>query len=98
MPPAVVERGVRDAEGWRRAAPKARTGTNASFSRLTDISVPAFDADSPDSRKRIADTMRRSLTEDLLAQYVTRLQTDLGATINMDAVRRSVSGSSADQN
>ena len=66
--------------------------------QVTDVSVPAFDANSPDSRKRIADTMRRSITEDLLAQYVTRLQTDLGATINMDAVRRSVSGSSADQN
>ena len=34
------------------------------------------------------------LTEDLLAQYVSRLQTDLGATINMDAVRRAVSGGS----
>ena len=61
------------------------------------VSEPAFDANWPDSRK-IADTMRRSITEDLLAQYGARLQTDLGATINMDAVRRSVSGSSADQN
>ena len=32
---------------------------------------------SADSRK-ITDTMRRSITEDLLAQYVTRLQTELG--------------------
>jgi len=63
---------------------------------VTDISVPAFDAASPEGKK-ISDTMRRAMTEDMLAQYVSRLQTDLGATINMDAVRRSVSGGS-DQN
>jgi peptidyl-prolyl cis-trans isomerase D len=96
MPPAVVSAvfatpkdGVSSAEG--------KDGNERVIFQVTDVSVPAFDANSPDSRK-ITDTMRRSITEDLLAQYVTRLQTDLGATINMDAVRRSVSGSSADQN
>jgi hypothetical protein len=39
--------------------------------------------------------MRRALTEDLLGQYVLRLQTDFGATINLNALR-SVS-SSGDQ-
>ena len=56
----------------------------------------SFDAASAEG-KRIEDSMRRSLTEDLLAQYVARLQADLGATINMDALRRVTSGSS-DQN
>ena len=64
---------------------------------VTDITVPNFDAASAEG-KRIEDTTRRSLTEDLLAQYVAQLQNDLGATINMDAVRRAVSGSSSDQN
>jgi hypothetical protein len=41
--------------------------------------------------------MRRSLTEDLLAQYVARVQADIGVNINMDALRRVASGSS-DQN
>jgi peptidyl-prolyl cis-trans isomerase D len=54
--------------------------------RVTDIAVPAFDAASPDA-KRIEETMRRTLTEDLLSQYVTRLQADIGATINMNALR-----------
>jgi len=63
---------------------------------LTDITVPSFDAASSEG-KRIEETTRRSLTEDMLAQYVGRLQTELGATINMDAVRRVASGSS-DQN
>ena len=86
---ATPKDGVGSAEG--------KDGNERIIFQVTDISVPAFDANSPDSRK-ISDTMRRSITEDLLAQYVTRLQTDLGATINMDAVRRIVGGSSADQN
>jgi peptidyl-prolyl cis-trans isomerase D len=95
MPPAVVSAvfatpkdGVGSAEG--------KDGTERIVFHVTDVSVPAFDASSPESQK-ITDSMRRSITEDLLAQYVSRLQTDLGATINMDAVRRSVSGS-GDQN
>ena len=95
MPPSVVSAmfatpkdGVASAEG--------KDATERVIFHVTDVSVPAFDASSPESQK-ITDTMRRSITEDLLAQYVSRLQTDLGATINMDAVRRSVSGSS-DQN
>jgi peptidyl-prolyl cis-trans isomerase D len=64
--------------------------------RVTDIAVADFDAASPEV-KRIADQMRRSLTEDMLAQYVQRLQTDIGATIYQDALRRVASGST-DQN
>jgi peptidyl-prolyl cis-trans isomerase D len=92
MPPAVVtgafatpKDGVSSAEG--------KEATERIVFHVTDISVPAFDAASPEGRK-IDEAMRRSITEDLLAQYVARLQNDLGATINMDAVRRSVSGGS----
>jgi peptidyl-prolyl cis-trans isomerase D len=95
MPPAVVNAvfatpkdGVGSADG--------KDPTERIIFHVTDVTVPAFDGAAPEGQK-IADTMRRSLTEDLLAQYVTQLQNDLGATINMDAVRRSVSGSS-DQN
>ena len=64
--------------------------------RVTDIAVSDFDAASPEV-KRITDQMRRGLTEDMLAQYVQRLRTDIGATVNLDAVRR-VSSGSTDQN
>jgi peptidyl-prolyl cis-trans isomerase D len=60
--------------------------------RLTDITVPDFDANSAEG-KRIVDAARRSLSEDVIAQYVQRLQTDLGATINQTALRQVVSGS-----
>ena len=64
--------------------------------QVTDITVPSFDAASSEG-KRIEESMRRSLTEDLLAQYVARVQADIGVNINMDALRRVASGSS-DQN
>jgi len=95
MPPAVVSAVfATPKDGVGSAAGKE--ATERIVFHVTDTSVPALDAASDEGRK-ITDTMRRSLTEDLLAQYVTQLQADLGASINMDAVRRSVSGSS-DQN
>ena len=59
--------------------------------RLTDITVPDFDAASAEA-KRVAEGMRRQMSEDLIAQYVQRLQTDLGVTINQDALRRVAGG------
>jgi peptidyl-prolyl cis-trans isomerase D len=63
--------------------------------QVTDITVPEVSADA--ENKRVTDNMRRSMSEDVLAQYVQRLQTDIGATINFDVVRRVASGST-DQN
>jgi peptidyl-prolyl cis-trans isomerase D len=65
--------------------------------RLTDITVPDFDPASGEG-KRIVDLMRRSLAEDVIAQYIARLQTEIGASINQTALRQAVSGGSADQN
>ena len=64
--------------------------------RVTDIAVSDFDAASPEV-KRITDQMRQSLIDDIRTQYVQRLRTDIGATVNLEAVRR-VSSGSTDQN
>ena len=64
--------------------------------RVTDTSVPDFDPASTDS-KRIVDMVRRTMTDDIYLQYVQRLQTDIGATINNDVLRR-VSSGTTDQN
>jgi peptidyl-prolyl cis-trans isomerase D len=96
MPASVVEAVFatpKDAAG----SAVGKDATERVVFHLTDITVPTFDAASPEG-KRIEDSTRRALTEDLLAQYVAQLQTDLGATINQDALRRVASGSSSDQN
>jgi peptidyl-prolyl cis-trans isomerase D len=64
--------------------------------RVTDVTVPEFDAASAEG-KRMIDQVRRSLSEDVLAQYVQRLETDIGTNINLEALRRVSSGRN-DQN
>jgi len=95
MPPSVIEAVFATAKGEAGSA-QGKDPTERVVFVLTDITVPGFDAASSEG-KRIEETMRRSLSEDLLAQYVGRLQTELGASINTEALRRVASGSS-DQN
>jgi peptidyl-prolyl cis-trans isomerase D len=95
MPASVIE-AVFQTEKGAAASAEGKDPTERIVFQLTDITVPAYEAGSAEG-KRIEDTTRRALTEDLLAQYVTRLQADFGATINQDALRRVASGGS-DQN
>lgn len=64
---------------------------------VTDTSVPEIDMASEEGRK-IEAGLKRSFTEDIVGQYVLRLRSDIGTTINQDALRRVSSGSSNDQN
>jgi peptidyl-prolyl cis-trans isomerase D len=86
LAPSVIQAVFRAQKGATVSAEGANPTEWVVF-HLTDITVPAFTADTPEA-KRTEDTMRRALSEDLLSQYVLRLQSDIGATINMDALRR----------
>jgi peptidyl-prolyl cis-trans isomerase D len=61
--------------------------------RITDITVQPFDADSPEA-KRVVEVLQRSLVEELIAQYMARLQTEIGITINQNALNQ-VTGAAA---
>ena len=52
--------------------------------RVTGVSVPPVDLAS-DDMKKLKTTLERSLTDEQVAQYVTRLETDIGTTINQAA-------------
>ena len=52
--------------------------------RVTDVSVPPVDLASDDIKK-LKETLQRGLTDEQVAQYVTRLETDIGTTINQAA-------------
>src|ERR1700730_16050643 len=58
--------------------------------RVTDVSVPPVDLAS-DDMKKLKETLQRGLTDELVAQYVTKLETDIGTTINQ-AVFAQVTG------
>ena len=49
--------------------------------RVTEIKVPPLDPEAADA-KRIDEALKSRMTEDLVAQYLTKLQSDVGVTIN----------------
>jgi peptidyl-prolyl cis-trans isomerase D len=52
--------------------------------RVTDISVPPVDPASDDIKK-LKETLQRGLTDEQVAQYVTKLEADIGTSINETA-------------
>jgi len=52
--------------------------------RVTDVTVPPVDFASDDVKK-LKESVQRSLTDEQVAQYVTKLETDIGTTINQAA-------------
>jgi peptidyl-prolyl cis-trans isomerase D len=52
--------------------------------RVTDVSVPPVDMASDDIKK-LKETIQRGLTDEQLAQYVTKLESDIGTSINQAA-------------
>ena len=59
--------------------------------RVTDIVMPQTDVNS-DQAKTMAQTLNRSLSQDLFGQYVAKVETEIGVTINRNAVNQVVSG------
>jgi peptidyl-prolyl cis-trans isomerase D len=62
-------------------------GTGASewiVFRVTDVSVPPVDLASDDIKK-LKETLQRGLTDEQVGQYVTKLETDIGTSINQAA-------------
>ena len=59
--------------------------------RVTEIVDPAFDANSQDG-KAIADTLRNSYGEDIVTEYVGRLENDFGVTVNQSAYNQAIGG------
>jgi peptidyl-prolyl cis-trans isomerase D len=64
--------------------------------RVTDISVPPLDMAS-DDMKKMKDQLGRSLEDEGIAQYVTKLESNIGTTIN-EAAFAQVTGASNNNN
>ena len=52
--------------------------------RVTDVTVPQVDAAS-EELKKLKDTLQRGLTDEQVAQYVTKIRSEIGTTINQAA-------------
>ncbi len=72
------------------------TPTERIVFRVNEITMPTFDPESAEA-KRIDEALRRSLQEELLNQYIARLEKEIGVTINQAALNQ-VNGASSTQN
>ena len=59
--------------------------------RVTEIKVPPLDPEAAEA-KRIGEALRARSTEDLIAQYIARLQSDIGVSINQTALNQVTGG------
>jgi peptidyl-prolyl cis-trans isomerase D len=65
--------------------------------KVTDIVIPPLDVASEEA-KRAQETLNRSVTEDIFSEYIARLETELGVTINQSALNQVISGGAVDTN
>jgi len=92
VPAAAVTAAFRTAKDGVGQAAGAGTNEWIVF-RVTDVSVPPVDLSS-DDMKKLKETLQRGLTDELVAQYVTKLETDIGTSINQ-AVFAQVTGANS---
>lgn len=72
------------------SAEAERSGEEIVF-RVTDVVMPQTDMSS-DQAKAMSQTLNRSLAQDLFAQYVAKVESEIGVTINHNAVNQVVGG------
>jgi peptidyl-prolyl cis-trans isomerase D len=75
---------------------EGQNATERVIFRVTDIKVPDFDANSV-AVKRLNDQLKTAYADELLSQYVTRLESDLGTNVNQGALAQAVGRASSDQ-
>lgn len=83
VPAAVVSAAFRTAKDGVGQTP-VTGGTEVIVFRVTDIVEPAVDAAS-DAVKKLKESLDRAQTEEQVASYVNKLETDIGTTINQAA-------------
>lgn len=71
-------------------------GSDRVVFRVTDVRAPAFDAQAEDIKK-LVDQLKNAYADDVMAQYIGQLQTDMKVKINQTALAQAVGRSAADQ-
>jgi len=66
---------------------EGQNATERVILRVTDITMPELDPSSAEV-KRISDALKRAIADDIMGQYLVRLQNDIGVSINQTAVRQ----------
>jgi peptidyl-prolyl cis-trans isomerase D len=67
--------------------------TQRAVFRVNEVKMPELDMNSPDA-KELSESLRRALSDELLAGYGERLERDVGVTINPSALNQVTGGGS----
>ena len=89
LPPAAVTEIFKTPQDQAGATDGANPTERMVF-RVTEIKVPPLDPEAADA-KRIDEALRSRTTDDLNAQYLARVQSEIGVTVNASALNQ-VSG------
>ncbi len=60
---------------------------------MTDVADPPFEAGTPQGQA-ITTTLQNSYTDDLVSEYIARLENDFGVTVNPSALNQVIGGGS----
>jgi peptidyl-prolyl cis-trans isomerase D len=94
VPARVVETVFKTAKG-DAAATEGESETSRFVFVVTDVTDPTFSADAPDA-KQLTDQLQNSYADDIIGEYIARLENDIGVSINQAALNQ-VIGSDAAQ-
>jgi peptidyl-prolyl cis-trans isomerase D len=83
LPASAIAAAFRTAKDGSGQTPGASASEWIVF-RVTDVTVPPVDLASDDIKK-LKETLRSSMTDEQIGQYVTKLETEIGTSINQAA-------------
>ena len=92
LPAAVIAAAFRTAKDGAGQAPGAGTDEWVVF-RVTDVKAPPLDLAS-DEMKKLKDSIQRSLSDEDVGQYIAKLETEIGTTVNQAAVAQVIGANS----
>jgi peptidyl-prolyl cis-trans isomerase D len=90
VPPRLLTQVFRTAKDAYGSA-EGKTVTERVVFRVNDIKIPAFDSNSP-VVKGIFDQLKNAYNDELLGQFVARVESDLGTSINQSGINQAVGG------
>lgn len=95
IPAKTVDAVFKTAKGGAGSA-EGETGTQRFVYRVTDVIEPKLDASTPEG-KQLTTTLQNSFADDIIGQYIGRIENELGVNINQSALNQVVGGGASNQ-
>ena len=93
VPAKVVDAVFKTAKNEPGSA-EGETQTQRFVFRVTAVTDPTLDAASPEA-KQLSTSLQASYADDIIGQYIARLETEIGVTLNQSALNQVIGGGSS---